>query len=79
MRFRGIESPCKDCEKRHPACHDKCEDFKKFRQKHEKALHEWKEEKTLDGVISNLNYESTKKWGKKEIPEPLKHGRKPRR
>ncbi len=26
------KAPCKDCEDRHPACHDKCERFADFRK-----------------------------------------------
>ena len=36
-------SPCKDCNKRSAACWDNCEDYKKFKEKIEKAKKNRKE------------------------------------
>ena len=35
MAFRPTkpDSPCKDCRKRHEACHDDCEEFRVYREK----------------------------------------------
>ena len=76
MKFRGIDSPCKGCEKRHVLCHSTCEDFAKYKEEHESALRAWRAGKTIDGVINQLNYESSKKARSQDTPEPLKHGRK---
>ena len=37
--MKKTESPCYECARRSPACHDRCDDYKKYRQ----ALDEAKE------------------------------------
>ena len=32
-----MKSPCKDCDRRYPGCHDHCEDFKAFRAEVERV------------------------------------------
>lgn len=29
----SVYPPCKDCDKRKPACHDNCQDYKSYREK----------------------------------------------
>ena len=39
-----MKAPCKDCERRYPGCHCKCEDYQAFHkaneEMHEKVYHE---------------------------------------
>ncbi len=32
----GAEAPCRDCEKRYPGCHDKCEPYSDFKKEVER-------------------------------------------
>ena len=80
MKFRGIDSPCKGCPDRaiEPVnCHSICEKFKDYEAKHKAELEKYYAEKDITKTINKLNYESSKKI--KEVPEPLKHGRRPKR
>lgn len=36
--WNGVQSPCKDCTKRHTGCHSECPDYKKFVEENDKAL-----------------------------------------
>lgn len=46
----GITSPCHNCEKRHPACHDSCSEFAQYR----KRLQAIKDAQYADDVAHNI-------------------------
>lgn len=53
--------PCKDCEKRHIACHDKCEDFAEYKKKVRIA----KDKEFAEKVVSRMRPTAPKRGGKK--------------
>lgn len=46
----GIPSPCHNCKKRHPACHDSCSEFAQYR----KRLQAIKDAQYADDVAHNI-------------------------
>lgn len=71
-----IASPCKDCQKRYRACHDTCVEFRDYRDRYEAEQKKIKQEKAIKNMVNQLNYGSTRR--KENLPEQLKHGRRPR-
>lgn len=45
-------APCKDCEKREPHCHSKCEGYISYKKEREKYLYHMREERLRE----NLKY-----------------------
>lgn len=39
---------CKDCQKRYPGCHDKCEEYKKSKEEHKKKQAFLQEAKNIE-------------------------------
>jgi hypothetical protein len=48
------DSPCKDCDKRHPACHDTCEGYQALKRRSEEYNKKIAEAKQIE----LLNYKS---------------------
>ena len=51
MLMSANKTPCKGCEKRHPACHDNCEVYKEWtaaRKEVQAKLKQWKSETFAD-------------------------------
>lgn len=59
----GIPSPCMKCEKRHPACHDRCSEYAEYR----KRLKSIKDAQYADDVAQNIRVTAhhTHNWHKK--------------
>lgn len=73
MRLNYIQSPCKDCKKRHLKCHSTCEAYLDFRKRFQAERERLYLEDKTDKIIKQLNYDSTKK--REPVSPPLKHGR----
>lgn len=43
---------CKDCTKRFPGCHGKCESYQKWKAEHEEAAKKWSLEKSVDRALA---------------------------
>lgn len=50
---KDLMAPCKGCQKRHTACHDRCEDFQAFRGRVEQ-LREYRKQHEGDEVWDPL-------------------------
>lgn len=43
-----IKPPCKDCERRAPGCHGKCEAYIEYKQKHDEAYRRERDMRAID-------------------------------
>lgn len=57
LNTNGVMSPCKDCKKRHTACHDDCEDFSEYRRKIQKVNENRREFSELYSYTLNFKHQ----------------------
>lgn len=63
-----MKAPCKDCERRHPGCHSKCEEYQTFRKANEEMHERVYQEKRLmtDNEISRRKTRIYYNWLKRK-------------
>lgn len=49
-------TPCKDCPKRHPLCHDQCETYRRWKEERAKEA-TYTQQKNEDGVIHRRDFD----------------------
>lgn len=49
-------TPCKDCPKRHPLCHDQCETYRRWKEERAKEA-AYTRQKNEDGVIHRRDFD----------------------
>lgn len=52
------DGPCKRCEKRHPKCHGKCEEYKAWRKK---IVKPYKRDEVTEFLIKNITKTNRKR------------------
>lgn len=57
----NIQSPCKNCNDRHPACHDRCESYKDFITKRHAITDAFKKEDNSYYLSSSRRYTVAKR------------------
>lgn len=62
-----MKSPCKDCEKRFPGCHDTCEGYKKAKAEYMEATHKRWEAKRKENVVAQYAMDSAIKKLKRKM------------
>lgn len=65
MNNYGAKAPCKDCVKRHPCCHDSCEDYKEYRTAISSVRERMQKDIYLDNAIKETRINRTKKKKRK--------------
>ena len=56
-----LKAHCKDCTKRYPGCHDKCDDYQSCRKKYNEAKKKKQEAQQVDIDVSKRIYDMQKR------------------
>lgn len=56
FEFYGIQSPCKDCQKRHAGCHSECKEYAEYKAEHEKRKAEVEQKKRDESALWDLSH-----------------------
>lgn len=61
-----MKAPCKDCKKRHQACHDTCPDFKAWKEWRAIGIQKRIDENDITGAIKRSTMETLRRmeWKK---------------